>query len=271
MKLMNGQPMILWQLDRLSRCQNIDNIVVATADSSANHDFAYRLREHGYATFIADDIEPNDVLGRYVSCLDHIKEFSGDTGEHYVVRVTGDCPVIDPEIIDDAILFMEDKMVDYVALMNHWPDGLDVEVISEDALKVANENASKDFEREHVTPYIYMSSDLRQDLWPCPLDLRGHNWSVDDCLDFDFISQVMELTTRKCGYNYTWRDIYGIIRMNKTWLDTATRKPRNESFMKQVGIEAPWAELRYKDISPLAAGRILEDVKDRLENDDIVE
>jgi len=250
LKKFAGQPMLLMQLDRLARCQDVDNLVIATTNTSENIEMAAKLTQHGYTTFIALGRAEDDVLGRYWDCFKWIEREEGmSTDDDYIVRVTGDCPLIDPEVIDDVILLNEEYDLDYVALSQHWPDGLDVEIISAIALRKMYDVANDGYEKEHVTPLAYIRGKelgIKGYSWPCPYDLSGHNWSVDDIDDYHFLSQVVELTIRKYGHNFGWRDVYGVLRLNQTWLENATRKPRNSSFMKQVGIDSTWEDLRYR-------------------------
>lgn len=252
LKEMNGQAMILWQLDRLSECRNIDNLVIATTNSKKNQLLQSKLKNHGYSAFACPVSLSEDVLKRYTECFHWIIAQLGllkTVEEHCIVRVTGDCPIIDPQVIDDIILYFEEGNLDYCALSQHWPDGLDVEVFKAQLLIDTNYQAKDQYEREHVTPYIWMNAQeigWRLDTYPCPFDLSDHNWSVDDDDDFWFIEQCQEITMRRYGIHYGWRDFYNTLRLNLSWIRAATRKPRNEAFMKQIGVDGEWSDFRYE-------------------------
>jgi spore coat polysaccharide biosynthesis protein SpsF len=182
-----GQPMIARQIERLRRAGLIDRLVVATSDDATDDVLTQSL---GAAVMVfRGDLE--DVLGRYIGALD---AFGSDAA--HVVRLTGDCPLADPTVIDAVIAKHLDTGADYTA--NTWgrrtfPKGLDVDIVKAAVLREAGAEAADPYEREHVLPFIYRR--------PGRYDLRGLSqdaeegevrWTVDTPADFDFVSAVYD-------------------------------------------------------------------------------
>src|SRR5688572_5144105 len=141
-----GTPMIGLLLRRLARARLVDQIVVATSEDPRNEPLVRYVRELGYGAYQGSE---NDVLDRYYQVATEAKADA-------IVRVTGDCPLIDAEIVDELIERFRASGVDYASNVEppSYPDGLDTEVFTYAALKRAWEVATGVLEREHVTPYI---------------------------------------------------------------------------------------------------------------------
>lgn len=142
-----GIPMVVITLKRLSKSKYIDKIVLATSDKPEDDVLAKTVQEYGFTCFRGDE---ENVLKRYMDCtLVH----GGDT----IIRVTGDCPLIDPTILDGVITHHKMYGYDYTRL--DVPDsfirGFDVEVVEKSALNKTMECATEPAHKEHVTYYIY--------------------------------------------------------------------------------------------------------------------
>ena len=146
LKEVNGFPLIQILFHRLSQSKKIDKIILATSKNIENDSLAILINNLGYDVFRGNEL---DVLDRYYNAAE---KFKAET----IVRITGDCPIIDPHIVDRVISIYDKGNVDYVSntLVPTYPDGLDVEVFSFRALKMAQTKAKKPFDREHVTPFI---------------------------------------------------------------------------------------------------------------------
>lgn len=146
-----GKPMLLRQLERLGRAQGIDEIVVATSTESEDSVIA-KLCDEADITCFRGSL--HDVLGRYVQAAIASK---ADT----VLRLTADCPLTDPEVVDGLISHFASGPYDYVSntLERTWPHGLDVEAMTFDALESAGESTHDPYDREHVTPFLYRHPD----------------------------------------------------------------------------------------------------------------
>jgi len=184
-----GKPMILYTLDRLKRSKYVDEIVLATSISEKEEPLVQVVRQEGYNIFRGEE---NNVLKRYV---DAYKKFGGDV----IVRVTGDCPLIDPQIVDNVISHYLMYDYDYVRL--DVPDtfirGFDVEVFSAEALERTYDEVSKSNEEqymEHVTLYMYRNKDKFKIGYVKGDKLYNKNYRlcVDTPQDFEVVKRICE-------------------------------------------------------------------------------
>ena len=151
---LEGKPLLQRVVERVKRAKKIDEIIIATTKNKEDKkltEFAEKLKVKSYAG------SEDDVLDRYYQAA---KKF----GAENIVRITSDCPLIDPEIVDDIISYYLNNDFDYVSntISPTYPDGLDTEVFSFKALERAWKEAKKGFEREHVTPYINRHPEIRK-------------------------------------------------------------------------------------------------------------
>jgi glutamate-1-semialdehyde 2,1-aminomutase len=182
MKPINGMPMIELLLSRLSRSKRIDEIVLATSTDKRNDPLVAHVLSLGYA---CEQGSEEDVLDRYVMAAQK-------HGADVVVRITGDCPLVDPELIDACIDTFFDSDAEYCSNTNPptYPDGLDIEVTTLAALQQANRESVKSFDHEHVTPYIRESGKFRVAAYAHHKDHSGLRWTVDEPEDFEVIEKV---------------------------------------------------------------------------------
>jgi len=183
-----GQPMILYTLNRLKKCKYLDEIVLATSSRNSEEPLVNVVKSSGFKVFKGDE---NNVLKRYV---DTYKEHGGDI----IVRVTGDCPLIDPQIVDNIITYYEINDFDYVRLdvPETFVRGFDVEVFSSKVLLNVYEQVSllkgSDRFKEHVTLYIYENSDRYKVGYVRGNEFYNKNYRlcVDTLEDFKLVEQV---------------------------------------------------------------------------------
>ncbi len=192
-----GKPMIELLLLRLSRSKEIDQIVVATSVNSNNLPLIECVQKLGYACEMGSE---SDVLERYVQVAE---EYKADI----VVRITGDCPLIDPDLVDEVIRKFKYGKYDYVSnsYPPSYPDGLNVEVCSFLALKHASEATKKSFDREHVTPYLRTPNLFKQDVVRCEHDYSELRWTVDEPEDLKVVSNIFEYFYP--DINFSWEKI----------------------------------------------------------------
>ena len=192
-----GAPMILRQIERLKRARSLDRIVVATSHEPSDDTLAQVLHQAGIALHRGD---LNDVLGRFGTAL----EAWGETGD--VVRLTADCPLADPDVIDATIALHQTRGADYtsnVAEPRTFPKGLDVEVMTTRALRVALAEAVDAHDREHVTPFLYRHPDrFRLAAHSQSRDEGDVRWTVDRPDDLEFVRAVYEaLYSHNAGFS----------------------------------------------------------------------
>lgn len=149
-----GRPMIEWQLERLGRSKEIDRIVILTSTLPADDPLATYLENRGQHVFRGNE---EDVLDRfYHGVFRFVPE--EDREKSVLIRLTGDCPLIDPGMIDDGIRQFRQHQANgcrYMGYPKDLPSGMDFEILTWSALEEAHRDARELFEREHVTPYLW--------------------------------------------------------------------------------------------------------------------
>lgn len=183
MRPLLGEPMILRQLERLRRCRRLDRVVVATSVDPSDDPLAACLADVGIDVFRGPLV---DVLERYRMTLAALGSPSN------FVRLTADCPLADPDVIDACVDAHLSAGADYTYNYEGrtFPKGLDVEVCSTRALFAAAAEATDPYEREHVMPFIYRRPDrFAQTAVTRDPPLR-FRWTVDTPEDFAFVASV---------------------------------------------------------------------------------
>jgi len=184
-KNLAGKPM-LWQVvNRLSYSKTLDKIVIATT-TDTDDDLTEKFCVENNIKYYRGDV--NDVLSRY---YESAKIFNADI----IIRITSDCPLIDPNILDDMLkVFVNSETeIDYMSnvIERSFPRGFDIEIFSFAALEKAYNEAKSDFEREHVTPYFYKNPGLfRLKNYKNNIDYSFHRWTVDTEEDFKLIEEI---------------------------------------------------------------------------------
>lgn len=187
MKEVLGKPLLQVQLERLKHVRNVDEIIVATTINDTDRPIVELCKSLSIPIFRGSE---EDVLERYYQAA---VAYEVDI----VIRITSDCPVIDPRVVEQVIDFYLSRQgsVDYVSntLVRTFPRGMDTEVFSRQVLEQAYRSATKASEREHVTLYIYSHSELyRIGNYPYYQDASHHRWTVDTIEDFELIKRIIE-------------------------------------------------------------------------------
>lgn len=182
MKPIGGIPMIELLLTRLSRAQELDQIIVATSIDPRNAPLAEHVGALGYACERGSE---QDVLDRYLQAARAHQAT-------VVVRITGDCPLVDPALVDEAVRRFRAAGVDYLSNVAPptYPDGLDIEVFTLAALERAARETTAAHDHEHVTPYLRESGHFTQASMKAGQDHSGLRWTVDEQADFEVICAV---------------------------------------------------------------------------------
>lgn len=185
LKDLNGQPMILRQIERLRRCHKIDQLVVATSTEASDDELADVLTQAGVAVRRGP---LDDVAARFALVID---EFQPDQ----VVRLTADCPLADPESIDELINSHVESGADYSSnsLEPTYPHGLDAEVFTPQAFARLRATPMSRKEIEHVTYGLYSRPDeFRLNSVTQPQNVRHLRWTVDNPEDLEFVRKVYD-------------------------------------------------------------------------------
>jgi spore coat polysaccharide biosynthesis protein SpsF len=206
-----GKPLLAYQLERVQCAKLINKIVVATSTKATDDPIVDLCRNLSIDFYRGSE---QDVLARYHGAA---TTYQADA----VVRLTSDCPMIDPEVIDKAIgYYHENRQYDYVSntLMRSYPRGLDVEVFSFKVLHEAFVEATDQKDREHVTPYIY-GNPKRYSLANITHteDHSMHRWTVDTPEDFELIKRIFEFIY-PVNPMFTFKDSLDIFVKNPNWI-----------------------------------------------------
>jgi len=185
LKNLNGKPMLEGQLQRIKQAKTLDQIVVATSNDSTDEVIDDLMQALGVLCYRGS---LTDVLDRYYQAARNHQAT-------HVVRITADCPLIEPTLIDDVVQLHLNQENDYTSnvLKRTYPKGLDVEVMTMPCLTKTWQCASGEYEREHVTSYIYDNPDkfkigcLKNDI-----DYSQLRWTVDTAEDYEHVTTLYE-------------------------------------------------------------------------------
>ncbi len=229
-----GRPMLWHIAERLRSVSDIKHVVVATSDQSGDEPIRRFCYEEGIAFFAGSE---NDVLDRFYQAATRYK------GEP-VIRVTGDCPFADPEVIKRLLALYHTGHYDYVGVATgagaifsnsgRFPDGLDAECFSLGALELAWREATHPLDREHVTPYIWRNKHIfRCGILTSKEDYSQLRWTVDNHADFQLVSRIYEAL-----YNdskpFLMSDILNYLS------DHSELMALNQSFLGKEGYQKLW-------------------------------
>jgi glutamate-1-semialdehyde 2,1-aminomutase len=184
LKSIINKPMIELLLTRLSQSSELDEIVVAASEERQNDQLQSVIESLGYKCTRGSE---KDVLKRF---YESAKTLKADV----VVRITGDCPLVDSTLVDLCIQGYKDTQVDYFSNIDPatYPDGLDIEVMSFESIERANNETESEFDREHVTPYIRNSDSFSKFSMQYTEDLSNQRWSVDEPEDLVVVTNIFE-------------------------------------------------------------------------------
>ncbi len=201
-----GEPMLAWVLKRTSKAKLIKEIIIATTLDQSDDVIEKFCQVNHIACFRGSSA---DVLDRYFQAA---KFHQADV----VVRLTADCPLIDPELIDKTIAAFASSSADFAAnrlpppYQRSYPIGLDVEVVSMPALERAWKESTALYEREHVMPYIYQRKDqFRVLIIENDIDYGSYRWTVDTQEDLDFIQAVVK--ELGCRMDFSWKEVIELL------------------------------------------------------------
>lgn len=220
LKEINGKPLLAFHLERALKSKLVSQWKVATTEETDS----FKI-EH-----IAQELNIPVYKGSLTDVLDRFYQAVKDENPEYVVRVTSDCPLIDPEIIDQTIAFCLDNSLEYHSNQSqeNYPDGLDVEVFSFKMLKEAWQITDSVVDREHVTPYIRRNGKQKIEYNPLDKKYASLRITVDEPSDFE----VIEYLIQKLGDNLSWKEYADYLLSHSEIRNINTTILRNEGYMK---------------------------------------
>jgi glutamate-1-semialdehyde 2,1-aminomutase len=175
-----GKPLIAHLVSRLKRSEGLDQVVLAIPSSSVNDELALLADQIGIGVARGSEL---DVLDRFASAA---RQFPANS----YVRITGDCPLVDPNVVGALIRRFNQHELDYACTGLSFPDGLDVEVFKSSVLFEASEKARDNFDREHVTPWMKRATHLKAEILEHTSDLSRLRLTIDEPEDFEVLSGI---------------------------------------------------------------------------------
>lgn len=219
-----GKPMLALQIERILRSKKIDKLVLATSADESDQPLEDLAKSLGVSCYRGN---LNNVLERFYKAAEIYNS------EH-IVRLTGDCPAIDPALIDSLITYYLKNNLDYAGLEPSYPDGLDVEVMRWKALGDAYHEAQLPSEKEHVTLFINKRPDrYRLGSIKNKIDYSQLRWTVDEHKDFELITKIYESLYVR-NPHFSWEDILEFVESNPVLKTYNTEHKRNEGLVKSL-------------------------------------
>lgn len=224
----DGKTLLQIHIDRIKQANQIDDIYIATTTKNAD-DVIVNL---------ATQLDVKHHRGSEQDVLDRFYQTVKDVGPKYVVRLTSDCPLIDPKLIDEVVKKAIEEDLDYYSntIEERYPDGQDIEVFKFSALKKAWENTTLKSDREHVTPYIRNNSSFfggtlfTSKNHGIEEDYNNVRLTVDEPKDLEVITKIiMDL-----GLNKDWKTYAEYYKSNKEISALNNDIIRNEGYQKSI-------------------------------------
>ena len=207
MKIVNGRPILLWQLDRIRTTYGVTEIIVATTNKDLDDKLCSMLAKEHIRTWRGDE---QDVLQRY---CDIIRIEDPD----WIMRLTGDCPLFMPEICKEMISVFPRNHVDYFSntLERTFPKGCDIEIVRAVSLLELEKFAKSPAEREHVTYGLYTRpNDFRCANFSSLSNDSSYRWTLDTAVDLQFIESVYaHFAGKEIEFGYS--DVMELIKLGK--------------------------------------------------------
>ena len=213
-----NKPMIELLLSRLSLSTELDEIVVATSEEKRDDKLESTVESLGFKCTRGSE---KDVLNRFYKSA---KFLEADV----IVRITGDCPLVDSKLVDECIRGYKKFKVDYFSNIDPatYPDGLDIEVMSFQSLERANREAESDFDREHVTPYIRNSDSFSKSSIQNEEDLSSQRWSVDEPEDLIVVTKIFEYFSPDIFFD--WKKVLELLKIRPELFEDNKKIKNNE-------------------------------------------
>ena len=195
-----GKPMIDHLMERLSYAK-LDNLIIAIPDTKTNDMFAEYLYSKAYKVYRGSE---DNVLRRFYEATQTLNPCQNDI----IVRITADCPLLDPKIVNQVVTKLKLSFYDYMSNTNRYPNGIDVEAMRFWTLKEANKNARSDYDLEHVTPYIIRNNKVGS-LEGCK-NLRHIRITLDTREDYILIKSIFDKLYHK-DRQFTLKQILDVL------------------------------------------------------------
>lgn len=226
MKPVLGRPMIERQIERLLRCKRVDQLIVAASNHPEDNALETLCKKIGIFCFRGD---LDNVLDRFYQAA---KPFKPD----HIVRLTGDCPLADPALIDELVDFYLERQCDYASNCEEptLPDGLDAEIFSFAVLEETWKEAILPSQLEHVTPFIREHRErYRIENYKYSRDLSNLRWTVDEFEDLEFVRRVYEKLYH-LNPEFRTEDVVALLDREPELLKINKHFKRNDGMQKSI-------------------------------------
>lgn len=204
-----GRPLLSYLIERLNRCQKISSVAIATSVLPKDDPIAELTTKEGAALIRGDE---TDVLSRYLLAAQKLNASS-------IIRITADCPLMDPDVVDRASELFMTSEVDYVSntQVRTFPRGLDVEVFSREVLEQMAKEAKDPQEREHVTLYLHHHApQFQMKNFAYSEDASRYRFTVDTEEDFELIRKLFEALYPR-NPAFTLEDMLHLMKEHPEW------------------------------------------------------
>lgn len=223
-----GREVLAHVLDRLAVCEAIDDVIVATSDHPSDDVLAQWCNSHDVPVFRGS---LDDVLDRYYQCAVQARADA-------VVRITADCPALDPTIVDEVVRGFKAGNYDLFYLGGEFPDGLDCAVFSFSALERAWREATLKSEREHVGPYVVNHPEwFRLGSLQKFKGLAHHRWTLDEPRDLAFLQAVFERLQQPDGKPFLAQELLDLLAREPGLMQANQGIVRNEGLLKSIAAD----------------------------------
>ncbi|WP_372998835.1 cytidylyltransferase domain-containing protein [Sulfurimonas sp.] len=231
LKKVNDKELLAYECERLLKSKKIDKLIIATSNDKSDDVIENFGTEYNIEVFRGS---LNDVLSRYYECAKEFRD-KENIDDLNIIRVTGDCPIIDTEVIDEVIQSFEDNDIDYASntLVPTYPDGMDIEICTFEALKYAFNNATLKSDREHVTLYIKNSEKFKKFNYEAKNDFSNLRLTVDEQNDFDLIKDILE-NLYPVNNDFTYLDVISYMTRNPNLFFINSSIKRDEGLEKSL-------------------------------------
>lgn len=219
LKPIMGRPMLAYQIDRILRARAIDTLIVATSVDPSDDAIAALCHELNISCY----------RGSLPDVMERVYLAAQSVAATQVVRLTGDCPLLDPALIDATIALHEAQGNDYTCNCDPatYPDGLDTEVCSMAALSKAQQLCDDLAVREHATWFLRLHPELFQlGVLKNDIDYSAERWTVDEPEDFLLVSRIFE-TLYPQNPAFSWLDVLELLKQNPQWRSLNAHHIRN--------------------------------------------
>ncbi len=224
LKPLAGKPMLIQVYNRVRAARHLNEVIIATTTAPKDNEIDVLCKKNGISCYRGSE---NDVLDRYYQAATLHQATN-------IARITADCPLIDPGVIDLIVDYFLKHDLDYASNTHPptYPDGLDTEIFSYQALERAWKEARLQSEREHVTPYIWKNPSIfKIGHIDNDKDLSHLRWTVDEPDDYEFISRVYENFPNTL---FSFDDILNLLNKHLELNEINIHHERDEGYKKSI-------------------------------------